>query len=112
MAAESADPARAYLRLELAKAQAELAAKQARQKELAYLLSDEQALTALAAGSLGVRMVAEPGLPERPVSPRVFLNTVLAMVMGLMLGVFGAFLRTALEPSEEELVRPDRAVSG
>jgi len=112
LVAESADPAQAYLRLELAKAQAELAAKQARQKELTYLLSDEQALTALAAGSLGVRVVAEPGLPERPVSPRVFLNTVLAMVMGLMLGVFGAFLRAALEPSEEELVKPDQAVSG
>jgi len=112
LVAESADPARAYLRLELAKVLAELAAKQARQKELAYLLGDGQALSALAAGSLSVRLVAEPGLPERPVSPRVFLNTVLAMIMGLILGVFWAFLRTALEPSEEELVRPDRAVSG
>ena len=112
LVAESADPARAYLRLELAKALAELAAKQARQKELAYLLGDEQALSALAAGSLGVRLVAEPGLPERPVSPRVFLNTVLAMIMGLVLGVFGAFIRAALEPPREELAKPERALSG
>ncbi len=102
LVAESADPARTYLRLELAKARAELAAKQARQKELAYLLGDEQALSTLAAGSLGVRRVAEPGLPERPVAPRVLLNTALALVLGLFLGIFWAFLRAALEAPEVE----------
>ncbi len=102
LVAQSADPARTYLRLELAKARAALAAKQARQKELAYLLGDDKALSALAAGSLGVRLVSEPGLPERPVAPRVLLNTALALVLGLFLGVFWAFLQAALEPPEVE----------
>ncbi|MFQ6102252.1 MAG: GumC family protein [Anaerolineae bacterium] len=38
-----------------------------------------------------VRLASQAAVPEKPVSPRKLLNTAVAGMLGLMLGVFGAF---------------------
>ncbi len=100
LVARSLDPGRAYLRLEVAKTEAELAAKSARMAQIETTLKDPEALKALAQGSLGIRLVGAPGLPLKPSGPRVLLNTALALVLGFFLAVFGAFLAAALEEPE------------
>ncbi len=113
LVAESPDPAAAYLRLELAKVEADVAAKTGRLKQLEALLSDEAALRRLAEARSPLRLVASPGLPLEPVAPRPLLNTALAFVLGLFLAVFWAFLQAALEPPEEtQVAEKPSAVSG
>ena len=113
LVAESPDPAAAYLRLELAKVEADVAAKTGRLKQLEALLSDEAALRRLAEARSPLRLVASPGLPLEPVAPRPLLNTALAFVLGLFLAVFWAFLQAALEPPEEtQVAEKPPAVSG
>ncbi len=113
LVAESPDPAAAYLRLELAKVEADMAAKTGRLKQLEALLSDEAALRRLAEARSPLQLVASPGLPLEPVAPRPLLNTVLAFVLGLFFTVFWAFLQAALEPPEEtQVAEKPPAVSG
>ena len=113
LVAESPDPAAAYLRLELAKVEADVAAKTGRLKQLEALLSDEAALRRLAEARSPLRLVASPGLPLEPVAPRPLLNTALAFVLGLFFTVFWAFLQAALEPPEEtQVAEKPSAVSG
>ena len=113
LVAESPDPAAAYLRLELAKVEADMAAKTGRLKQLEALLSDEAALRRLAEARSPLRLVASPGLPLEPVAPRPLLNTALAFVLGLFLAVFWAFLQAALDPPEEtQVAEKPSAVSG
>ena len=113
---ESPDPAAAYLRLELARVEAEAAKKTGRLKQVEALLKDEAALRRLAEARSPLRLVASPGLPPKPVSPRPLLNTALAFVLGLFLSVFWAFLQAALEPPEElreaEVAEKPLAMSG
>lgn len=52
----------------------------------------EEARIAAEEGSGEVRLASRAAVPEEPVSPRKLLNTAVAGVLGLMLGVFGAFV--------------------
>lgn len=110
LVAENPDPAAAYLRLELARVEAEVAEKTGRLKQVRALLSDESELMRLAKAQSPFRLVAHPGLPPEPVSPKPLLNTALAFVLGLFLSVFWAFLQAALEPPEEVKVAEEPLV--
>ena len=110
LVAENPDPAAAYLRLELARVEAEVAEKTGRLKQVQALLADEDALKRLAKAQSPFRLVAPPGLPPEPVSPKPLLNTALAFVLGLFLAVFWAFLQAALEPPEEVKVAEEPLV--
>ena len=100
--ARASNPALAYLGLELAKNQAQLAGLNAEIASLEALAGDPAQLRRLSEQVAQVNVLSPPAVPEEPVAPRVLLNTALAALLTLMLAVFVAFLREAVaaEPSE------------
>ncbi len=113
MVAESSDPALAYLRLELARLKADVAAKSSRLHQLEAWLGDQGLLKRLAESRLPLKLVASPGVPLEPVAPKPLLNTVIAFFLGFFLAVFWAFLQAALEPPKEgEVAESPPTVSG
>lgn len=102
MVARSPNPAYTYLLLEKTKLDAQLDQVQARLEALSRLLKDHNGLDRLIGQALQVQIIAPVGEPLRPISPRPVLNTLLAGVLGLMIGVFWAFLAEALAPRESE----------
>ena len=99
--ARSGDPGRAYLGLELAKQQAQLANLNAEIASLEALAADPAQLRRLSEQAAQVNVLSPPPLPNQPVAPRPLFNTVLAALLALMLAVFWAFVREAIAPEEE-----------
>ncbi len=86
----------AFLTLEEASLQTQFARSQARARTLEGLLNDPEALLELTRQSFHIEVLASPTEPLRPSSPRPVRNTALAGLFGLIVGVFGAFVRAAL----------------
>jgi capsular polysaccharide biosynthesis protein len=73
-----------------------------RSRLIDYVVKDENMLTSLTSQIQGVqsqlldmdngKVVESANLPRDPVSPKPLLNTVIAIVVGLMMGVFIAFI--------------------
>ena len=100
--ARSPNPAYAYLSLEEATLQAQLARSRARALTLGSLVDDHQALLQLSRQSFHVEVLASPAEPLKPTSPRPLRNTVLAGLVGSALGIFGAFAMAGLGPSSPQ----------
>ena len=100
--ARASNPALAYLGLELAKQQSQLANLNSEIASLEALTGDPAQLRRLSEQVAQVNVLSPPAVPEEPVAPRVLLNTALAALLTLMLAVFAAFLREAVaaEPAE------------
>ncbi len=117
--ARASNPALAYLGLELAKQQAQLAGLNAEIASLEALASDPAQLRRLSEQVAQVNVLSPPAVPEEPVAPRVLLNTALAAVLALMTAVFFAFLREAViaepdlsaTPAPASRARPDEAAT-
>ncbi len=106
--ARASNPALAYLGIELAKQQAQLASLNAEIASLEALAADPAQLRRLSEQVAQVNVLSPPAVPERPVSPRVLLNTALAAMLALMFAVFLAFLREAIatEPAVSAVPAP------
>ncbi|GEM_PF-1616697 len=98
--AGSDNPALAYLSLQIA-------GKKARQAELnSYInllvkMSDNpEELRRLSEQVAQVNVLSPPALPDRPVSPRILLNSAIAAILALMMAVFWTFLRAAVSAEE------------
>jgi uncharacterized coiled-coil protein SlyX len=117
--ARASNPALAYLGLELAKQQAQLANLNAEIASLEALAADPAQLRRLSEQVAQVNVLSPPAVPEEPVAPRVMLNTALAAVLSLMLAVFLAFLREAIAaepglnaaPAPASHAKPDEAAA-
>ncbi len=64
----------------------------ARETYMALARKVEEARIAAQDTTGEVRLASTAAVPERPVSPRKLLNTLVAGVLGLMVGIFGAFV--------------------
>ncbi len=100
--ARSSNLGYAFLTLEEATLQSQFARSQARARALEDLLKDPEALLELTRQSFHIEVLASPTEPIRPSSPRPVRNTALAGLFGLIVGVFGAFVRAALTPRGSE----------
>jgi len=100
LVAESPDPALAFLRLEMAKLQAEIAATEGQLKQIKELLTDEEALKRLAKGKVPLRLVAPPGLPLEPVAPRPLFNAALAFIAAFLLAIMLIFMQAVLNSEQ------------
>jgi len=117
--ARASNPALAYLGLELAKQQAQLAGLNAEIASLEALAGDPARLRRLSEQVAQVGVLSPPAVPEEPVAPRVLLNTALAAVLTLMFAVFLAFLREAVAaepgvsaaPAPASHAEPDEAAA-
>ena len=117
--ARASNPALAYLGLELAKQQAQLANLNAEIASLEALAGDPAQLRRLSEQVAQVNVLSPPAVPKEPVAPRVLLNTALAAVLTLMLAVFLAFLREAVAaepgvnaaPAPASRLEPDEAAT-
>jgi len=93
---------------------AELEAEQAhkrditQQRDLAWetystlAKKETEVRVAAAAGGMEVRLASQAAPPAKPASPKRMRNTVLAGVVGGMLGVFGVYMWAFLEGEEEQ----------
>ncbi len=91
--ARSPNPARTFLSLSEAQQEAGLQMAQARGAALERILQDPEALNTLVGQALQVQVLAPPGEPLAPVSPRPALAGAIAAVTVLALAVLAAMLR-------------------
>lgn len=96
--ARSAYPAWAFLTIQQAGLQAQLAQARVRAHVLESVLKDPAQLSTLAGQALQVQVLAPAAEPLRQTRPRPVLYTGFAVVVGLLVGVFAAFLRDAMRP--------------
>ncbi len=94
-AARSAYPAWAFLTIQEAGLKAQLAQARVRAQILDGVLKDPALLSRLVGQALQVQVLAPPAEPLRQSQPRPALYTGFASLVGLMAGVFAAFLRDA-----------------
>jgi len=101
--ARSENPALAYMSLELAKQQTNLANLEAEMSALKQLAANPDQLHRLSEQAVRVNVLSPPPLPREPVSPRPLLDALLAAVLALMATVFWAFISAALAGEEAAL---------
>lgn len=105
LVARSTSPAYTLLSMEESRTRAALAQAQARIEALTAIQANEEELSKLVGQALQAQVLVPPAEPLRPVSPRPLLYTAIAGVLGLLVGVFWAFLAEALAPPQVEAVR-------
>ncbi|WP_169336588.1 Wzz/FepE/Etk N-terminal domain-containing protein [Calidithermus timidus] len=112
--ARSSSPAFTSLSLDESRLRSTAAQLQARIDTLAPLLDKPEQLSQLVGQALQVQVLVPPAEPLRPTSPRPLLYAAIAGVLGLLVGVFWAFLAEALALPQAEGVgqRDTRVVAG
>lgn len=74
----------------------------AKETYMALARKVEEARIAAEDNTGGVQLASRAAVPQKPASPRKLLNTAVAGALGLMLGVFGAFVKEWWEQGEQE----------
>jgi LPS O-antigen subunit length determinant protein (WzzB/FepE family) len=98
--ARSPNAAYAYLTIQEATLQAQLAQSRARVQSLEGVMKDSDALVRLVGQSLQVQVLAPPAEPLRQSAPRPVFSAGLAGALGLFVGVAGVLFREAIRPPE------------
>lgn len=103
--ARASSPAFTSLSLDESRLRSTIAQLEARIDTLTPLLDKPEQLSQLVGQALQVQVLVPPAEPLRPASPRPLLYTAIAGVLGLLAGVFWAFLAEALALPQAEVVR-------
>jgi uncharacterized protein involved in exopolysaccharide biosynthesis len=101
-AARAGNPAYTSLSLDESRLRSQIAQLEARITTLTDLLKQPEAIGQLVSQALLVQVLVPPAEPLRPSFPRPVLFTVVAGVLGLLLGVLWAFVAEAIRPREAE----------
>ena len=99
-AARANSPAYTSLSLDESRFRSQAAQLEARLDTLNRLLNQPEAINQLVGQVLQVQILVPPAEPLRPSFPRPVLFTVVAGVLGLLIGVLWAFIAEALRPQE------------
>jgi uncharacterized protein involved in exopolysaccharide biosynthesis len=112
--ARSSSPAFTSLSLDESRLRSTVAQLQARFDTLSSFLDRPEQLGELVGQALQVQVLVPPAEPLRPVSPRPLLYTAIAGMLGLLVGVFWAFLAEALAsaPTEMAARRDSQVMAG
>ncbi|WP_337869753.1 Wzz/FepE/Etk N-terminal domain-containing protein [Meiothermus sp.] len=101
-AARAANPAYTSLSLDESRLRSQIAQLEARIGTLTDFLQQPQAIGQLVSQALLVQVLVPPAEPLRPSFPRPLLFTVIAGVLGLLVGILWAFIAEAIRPREAE----------
>ncbi|GEM84432.1 Wzz/FepE/Etk N-terminal domain-containing protein [Meiothermus hypogaeus] len=99
-AARASNPAYTSLSLDESRLRSQIAQLEARITTLSDFLKQPEAIGQLVSQALLVQVLVPPAEPLRPSFPRPLLFTVVAGVLGLLLGVIWAFVAEAIQPRE------------
>jgi uncharacterized protein involved in exopolysaccharide biosynthesis len=99
-AARAANPALTSLSLEESRLRSQIAQLEARSSTLTEFLQQPQSVGQLVSQALLVQVLVPPAEPLRASFPRPLLFTVIAGVLGLLMGVLWAFVAEAIRPRE------------
>jgi uncharacterized protein involved in exopolysaccharide biosynthesis len=99
-AARAANPALTSLSLEESRLRSQIAGLEARSSTLTEFLQQPQSVGQLVSQALLVQVLVPPAEPLRASFPRPLLFTVIAGVLGLLMGVLWAFVAEAIRPRE------------
>lgn len=97
-AARTASPAYTSLSLDESRLRSQVAQLEAKINTLTPLLTKSDLLSQLVGQALQVQVLVPPAEPLRPSFPRPLLFTVVAGVLGLLVGIFWAFIAEAIKP--------------
>jgi uncharacterized protein involved in exopolysaccharide biosynthesis len=100
--ARATNPAYTSLSLDESRLRSQIAQLEARITTLTDFLQQPQAIGQLVSQALLVQVLVPPAEPLRPSFPRPLLFTVVAGMLGLLLGVLWAFVAEAIRPRETE----------
>ena len=100
--ARAANPAYTSLSLDESRLRSQIAQLEARIGTLNDFLRQPQAIGQLVSQALLVQVLVPPAEPLRPSFPRPLLFTVIAGILGLLIGVLWAFVAEAIRPREAE----------
>lgn len=112
-AARTSSPGYTSLSLDESRFRSQVAQLEARIDTLNRLLSQPDAINQLVGQALQVQVLVPPAEPLRPSFPHPVLFTVVAGVLGLLMGVLWAFIAEAVRPPEllQEAAKPRETVS-
>lgn len=112
-AARAANPGLTSLSLDESRFRSQVAQLQARIDTLTQFLNQPDAINQLVGQALQVQVLVPPAAPLRASFPRPTLFTVIAAVLGLLVGVLWAFIAEAIRPREmlDEAPKPREIVS-
>jgi LPS O-antigen subunit length determinant protein (WzzB/FepE family) len=99
--ARTANPALTSLSLDESRLRSSVAQTQARVQTLTQLIENPAEISRLVGQALNVQVLVPPAQPLRASFPRPLLFTVIAGVLGLLLGIFWAFVSEAIRPRPE-----------
>lgn len=100
--ARATNPAYTSLSLDESRLRSQIAQLEARIGTLTDFLKQPEAIGQLVSQALLVQVLVPPAEPLRPSFPRPLLFTVVAGVLGLVLGVLWAFVLEAIGPREPQ----------
>lgn len=96
--ARTANPGLTSLSLDESRLRSQVAQTQARVQTLTQLIENPAEISSLVGQALNVQVLVPPAQPLRASFPRPLLFTVIAGVLGLLFGIFWAFLSEAIRP--------------
>lgn len=105
-AARTANPAYTSLSLDESRLRSQIAQLEARINTLSEFLQQPDAIGQLVSQALLVQVLVPPAEPLRQSFPRPLLFTVIAGMLGLLLGVLWAFVLEAVRPRESQADAP------
>ncbi|MDW8424899.1 MAG: Wzz/FepE/Etk N-terminal domain-containing protein [Meiothermus sp.] len=105
--ARASNPAYTSLSLDESRLRSQIAQLEARITTLTDFLQQPDAIGQLVSQALLVQVLVPPAEPLRPSFPRPLLFTVVAGVLGLLLGVIWAFVAEAIKP--QTVLEPHRS---
>jgi LPS O-antigen subunit length determinant protein (WzzB/FepE family) len=101
-AARATNPAYTSLSLDESRLRSQIAQLEARIGTLNDFLKQPESIGQLVSQALLVQVLVPPAEPLRPSFPRPLLFTVIAGILGLLIGVLWAFVAEAIQPREAE----------
>ncbi len=108
-AARSVNPAYTSLSLDESRLRSQIAQLEARIATLNDFLQQPESIGQLVSQALLVQVLVPPAEPLRPSFPRPLLFTVIAAVLGLLVGVLWAFIAEAVRPQPVEAAQSPEA---